>query len=85
MRCLLFIAVCLLRGSAMAAAQNEQREAVEIPLKEIWALEMPGTRDIRRLEKNRPPTYSYGPLIQDIGRALAQSPKRTNGLAPVSS
>ncbi len=47
------IAVCLLCGNAMAAAPSEQPEAVEIPLKGIWAYDMPGTRDIRELEPDK--------------------------------
>lgn len=36
-------------GAAAAMAAEPQPAAVDIPLKEVWALDMPGTRDIREL------------------------------------
>jgi hypothetical protein len=53
MQRLLMIAVSWLCGSAMATAQDKQPEAVEIPLKEIWAFNMPGTHDVRELEPDK--------------------------------
>lgn len=50
MHSLFFIGVCLLCGCANAAAPNTQQEPVEIPLDQIWAHNMPGTRDVRALE-----------------------------------
>jgi hypothetical protein len=44
------IGACFFCGNALAAAQENQTEAVEISLKEVWAYDMPGTRDIRELE-----------------------------------
>ena len=37
-------------ATIVAAAQQEQLGAVEIPIDKIWAFNMPGTRDIRKLE-----------------------------------
>lgn len=44
----LIVAVVVLAAPASRAADKDA-ESVEIPLEEIWALDMPGTRDIRDL------------------------------------
>jgi hypothetical protein len=50
-----------------ATAAPPENGAVEIPLKEVWALEMPGTRDITELEP--PPVgIGYGPITDEIRR-----------------
>ena len=48
------------------------KETIEIPLSEIWAWRMPGTRDIGELETSKPRKYAYGPLVGEIRRALAK-------------
>ncbi len=63
MRRLLFIAVCLFCGTVIVPAQSEKSKAVEIPLKSIWAHEMPGTRDVRELEPD-----VFGEGTKDISR-----------------
>jgi hypothetical protein len=45
-------------------------EPTEIPLRDIWAYRMPGTREIGKLEKDRPPQWNYGRLIRDIRNVL---------------
>lgn len=44
-------AIAIAAGCAsLAAAEEPEPKAVEIPLKEIWAFRMPGTRDVHQLE-----------------------------------
>ncbi len=64
MRFLALSVVAILSSSACAA------EPREIPLKDIWAYRMPGTRDIGKLEKDRPPRQEHGRLVGNIRRAL---------------
>jgi hypothetical protein len=64
----LLAAVSWLAPSVAAFAQPEG-SAVEIQLKEVWALEMPGTRDITELEP-APVGMRYGPLTDEIRYAL---------------
>lgn len=52
---------------------NQEEKSVTIPLDQIWAWRMPGTRDIGTLEPNKPPNYAYGPLLGEILRSLADS------------
>jgi hypothetical protein len=64
----LFTAVSWLTvSSAMAAPPKDV--TVEIPLKEVWALRMPNTRDITELEP-APIGLRYGPLTDEIRYAL---------------
>ena len=56
----------------------DKAETVIIPLDKIWALNMPGTRDIGNLETNKPPNYAYGPLVAQIRRSLSKTPPRGN-------
>lgn len=53
-----------------AAEQNKQPEAVKIPLKDIWAADMPGTRDVYELEKGTGSRNHPAPLSDDIADAL---------------
>jgi hypothetical protein len=73
MQRLLIIAVCLLCVNAVACVPSERSKAVEIPLKSIWAHEMPGTRDIRVLEKGV--VSQRASLADQIGGALDFIPK----------
>lgn len=58
-----------------AVEQNKKTEAVEIPLKSIWAHAMPGTRDIHELEKAALPAKQAASLDNQIGDALQFLPK----------
>jgi hypothetical protein len=57
----------------MTENANEQKNV--IPLSHVWAYAMPGTRDISQLETDKPPNYSYGPLVKEIRSALSAGPK----------
>jgi hypothetical protein len=57
-----FLVLCA--SNAVAATQIEKTEAVEIPLKEVWAYQMPGTRDVRDLEPDK-----FGPQIRKLSSA----------------
>jgi hypothetical protein len=51
MRNALFLATAFAAALAMPSlAAEPESEAIEIPLEEIWALDMPGTQDIRELD-----------------------------------
>lgn len=56
--------LALSASAAMAAGQNEKKGAVEIPIKEVWAYQMPGTRDVRDLEPDK-----FGPQIRKLSTA----------------
>ncbi len=82
----------LLRGFALAISfvpaavePSKEPQPVTIPLDEIWAWRMPGTREIGELEKDKPPKYAYGPLVGEIRRSLATRPLKeeeaTSGFA----
>jgi hypothetical protein len=48
--------------------------AEDIPLKEIWAADMPGTRNIRELEPRTEGDHrKYGPLMHEIYKRLQRS------------
>jgi hypothetical protein len=49
-------------SSFVLSANSE--EATEIPLKDIWAYQMPGTRDVRDLEPDK-----FGPQIRKLSSA----------------
>jgi hypothetical protein len=49
--------------SAVASAQTSNEQPREIPLDQIWAFKMPGTRDVRELEP-KPDTKSMATLDQ---------------------
>jgi hypothetical protein len=52
MRWLIAVVAVLLSLTAPAGrAAEESAESVEIPLKEVWALDIPGTRDVRELQE----------------------------------
>jgi len=57
---------CLLVVSANAVADD----VVQIPLKSIWAHEMPGTRNVHELEKAALPANQAASLDNQIGNAL---------------
>lgn len=67
MRALLLsvLSIAILAGAYAIAA--EPVEPVEIPLKEIWALDMPGTRDVRELD---PRKAAEETMITKMGSAL---------------
>lgn len=56
--------------SCVAMAESPEEKPTMIPLDQIWALQMPGTRDIGELEADKPPKSMYGPLVEKIRRAL---------------
>jgi hypothetical protein len=72
---------CLLTANAGAEKADDQSKAKIIPLDQIWAYEMPGTRDIRNLEPKRATgNLSTEALIRDslvlqIRRTLQNRPK----------
>ena len=51
---------CLVAISSLAEL-NAQAARKEIPLKDIWAYEMPGTKDVRELEPDK-----FGPSIAKL-------------------
>ncbi|MEX2309626.1 MAG: hypothetical protein WD738_18790 [Pirellulales bacterium] len=63
-----FAATILFLSGAQAESPNDKAEAVTIPLDRIWAREMPGTRDIEKLDPKRP-------LVYEIRRAIGFPPK----------
>jgi hypothetical protein len=63
-------------------AVAEEPKTVTIPLDQIWAWDMPGTRDIGQLEPNKPAKVAYGPLVGDIRRALAMTSKEREEAKP---
>lgn len=71
MRFIALSVVAILSSGAIGA------ESREIPLKEIWAYNMPGTRDVGTLESNKPPATRYGPLVRNIRNVLSDC--RTEG------
>jgi hypothetical protein len=59
-------ALAILACLSAAALANSPSDTVTIPLKDIWALDMPGTKDVRELE---PDIYGDGMRnISDIER-----------------
>jgi hypothetical protein len=72
MKRLLFITglvgVVVLFVVAMAEGQNAQPKVQVIPLKEIWANRMPGTRNIRELDP-------VNPLVLEIEKAIGFPPQ----------
>jgi len=48
-------------------------EVNQIPLDQIWALRMPGTRNIGELETDKPPRSEHGALVVELHRALARA------------
>jgi hypothetical protein len=65
--------------STIAEPVDEQQgaEVVTIPLDQIWAYDMPGTRDIGKLEINKAPNYAYGPLFGQMRLSLADGLARS--------
>lgn len=68
MRLILALAVAISSASLVVAEERD----IEIPLKSIWAHEMPGTHDIHELEGK---SDSENSLMAVIGRALKARPK----------
>jgi hypothetical protein len=60
--------------AAPAAPADDESKTVTIPLDQIWAYDMPGTRDTGQLEPNKPAKLGSGPLVGEILRALAVTP-----------
>jgi hypothetical protein len=58
------ISIALLIGATHATAEEPKR--VEIPLKEVYAFGMPGTRDLQEL----PAARANGKLVESIRKAL---------------
>jgi hypothetical protein len=62
-------------GTATLSAADDAKP-IEIPLKDIWALDMPGTKEVRKLEpagagSGDPQSKSFVPsLIQEIAEAI---------------
>jgi hypothetical protein len=50
-------------SAAFAETPNDKGEAVTIPLDQIWANDMPGTRNIGKLDPNRPLAYEIRKAI----------------------
>jgi len=77
MRALLLLvstSALLVRTSAIAA---EPEKSIEIPLKQIWAADMPDTRNIRELEPRTPgDRRKFGPLMTGIHKELMQDNER---------
>jgi hypothetical protein len=71
MKCVAFAFVGLL--SLPAPLRSEEMH--KIPLDKIWAWQMPGTLDVATLEKDKPPSFAYGPLVRDILRVLGDAPE----------
>jgi hypothetical protein len=61
------IGACILAScvSAVVIAEDAVEQSKEIPLDQIWAYEMPGTRDIRELE---PKLDVHDPSFRDLYR-----------------
>lgn len=74
----LLICACLILSAGYALASEPK--TVTIPLDQIWAWEMPGTRDIGQLEPNKPAKVECGPLVGEIRQALSAS--RVRGTEP---
>lgn len=66
---------CVVVIVAYAETTSRQAETVTIPLKNIWAHEMPGTRDVHELEKAALPANQAASLDNQIGDALLFVPK----------
>lgn len=60
---LIFVELTLIVLTVSQMSYAEEKPVV-IPLKEIWAFEMPGTRDIRELEPDK-----FGPRIRKLNTA----------------
>jgi hypothetical protein len=67
------IAFVSLVGSAALAAAPDIEKAVMIPLDQIWAYKMPGTKDIQRLDPNPRSVF-----VGEIRQALKPTAKRKN-------
>lgn len=65
--------VALLVGSTNA---DETEKPITIPLDQIWAFRMPGTKDIAALEPDNTPKVEHGHLVGEIRRALANVPPK---------
>ncbi len=64
--------VNLLERNTMDKTPNKEPVPVVIPLSEIWAYNMPGTRDIRELQADKIPVSGDGPLVEQIRRSLSK-------------
>lgn len=78
--------IALLLVIFLCCSISHAEEAVEIPLSEIWAYNMPGTRDVRELE---PETYGHeskslteAEQFKRFNSSIIQKIRRTLVLAP---
>ncbi len=71
-----FAIVVLWCAVAVAETPNEQADSdtVTIPLDQIWAYKMPGTRDVAELEPDNHPQSEHGALVAQIRSSLSQTP-----------
>ena len=53
-----------------------ESHAKEIPLDEIWAYRMPGTKDVRKLDRVKKGTLFESPTVQSILFALSKRPEK---------
>jgi hypothetical protein len=56
--------------AAQSTEEESDAEVVEIPLEEIWAWWMPGTKNIAELEPDKSRHYAHGKLVGEMRRAL---------------
>ncbi|OHB74841.1 MAG: hypothetical protein A2W31_06410 [Planctomycetes bacterium RBG_16_64_10] len=66
--------VCVFLTAHVGWALADESKTVAIPLDQIWAWRMPGTRDIGQLEPNKPAKVACGPLVGEIRKALSATP-----------
>lgn len=79
------IVVCVAYGliaSGLARGESKDRTSKEIPLKSVWAFEMPGTKDVKELEPKldvRDPKFKdtwERSLVRQIGSLLSSGAPR---------
>lgn len=74
-------AVATLVSTTCTDAVSEQTKL--IPLDQIWAYYMPGTRDVRELDAIKKSTgVTEHPIVQQILHSLHRSPRETHPLSP---
>lgn len=72
---LAYVVLCTLTICLQGRADGADRV---IPLKDIWALDMPGTRSMNRTMRGDPPAYvaPEGRLVDEIRSALKYDPRK---------
>lgn len=75
----------LLSDVAVAETTTEQSKAQEIPLDQIWAYHMPGTRDVREVDPLRKETngVKHFPTVDGISRFLSRERRERDKAGPV--